>query len=224
MFWSQEIIMKVLIIGASGRTGKLVVEEALAQGWEVKALVREVKVFDINHPNLVKVEGTPFAYADVKKACEFCDVVISALNISRASENPWSKLVSPENLLSKSMQNVVDVSKHFPLKKLITVSAWGVGDSRAEIPWWFKLMIRISKISPVYQDHDRQERIVQNADLNFTIVRPVGLNDKEARPVKVSQNASPKPGLFISRKSLAKYLVQCAREDLHVKEIITLSE
>ncbi len=224
MFSSQEIIMKVLIIGASGRTGKLVVEEALAQGWEVKALVREVKVFDLNHPNLLKVEGTPFAYADVKKACESCDVVISALNISRASENPWSKLVSPENLLSKSMQNVVDVAKHIKLKKLIIVSAWGVGDSRAEIPWWFKLMLSISKIGRVYKDHDRQERIVQNADLNFTIVRPVGLNDKEASPVKVSQNASPKPGLFISRKSLAKYLVQCASEDLHAREIVTVSE
>jgi putative NADH-flavin reductase len=216
--------MKVLILGASGRTGKHIVAEALAQGWEVKALMREVNTFGLDHPNLIKVQGTPFAYADAKKAFESCDVTISALNISRASKNPWSKLVSPENLISKSLQNVVDVAKHFKMKKLIVVSAWGVGDSRAEIPWWFKLMINFSKIGLVYKDHDRQERIVQNANLNYTIVRPVGLNDKEAGLVKVSKNGSPKPGLFISRKSLAKYLVKCAVEDLHAQEIITLSE
>lgn len=216
--------MKVLILGASGRTGVHVVEEALARGWQVKALVREIKSFTIDHPNLIKVQGTPFAYADVKKAIESCDVVISALNISRASGNPWSKLVSPDNLLSKSLQNVVDLYKHFNLQKLIVVSAWGVGNSRAEIPWWFKLMISSSKIGEVYKDHDRQERIVQNADLNYTIVRPVGLNDKEAVKVKVSKNGHPKPGLFISRKSLARYLVKIAAEDIHAEEIITLSE
>jgi hypothetical protein len=151
-------------------------------------------------------------------------MVISALNISRASGNPWSKLVSPANLISKSMQNVVDLSKHFKVRRLIIVSAWGVGDSKAEIPWWFKLMISTSKIGEVYKDHDRQERIVQNAPVNYTIVRPVGLNDKEASEVKVSKNGHPKPGLFIARKSLARYLVKIAAEDLHPKEIITVSE
>ena len=216
--------MKVLILGASGRTGIHVVKESLDRGWQVKALVRELDSFNIDHPNLIKVQGTPFAYADVKKAFESCDMVISVLNISRASGNPWSKLVSPDNLLSKSLQNVVDLAKHFQVKKLIVVSAWGVGDSRAEIPWWFKLMINSSKIGEVYKDHDRQERIVQNAEVNYTIVRPVGLNNKEASAVKVSKNGHPKPGLFISRKSLARYLVKIAAEDLHAEEIITLSE
>lgn len=216
--------MKVLILGGSGRTGRHIVDEALARNWQVKVLLRDLEAFKLENTNLTKVLGSPFAYADVKKASEACDLVISALNISRASENPWSKLVSPENLLSKSMQNVVDVAKHIPLKKLITISAWGVGDSRAEIPWWFKLMIRFSKIGPVYEDHDRQERVVQNANINFTIVRPVGLNDKKARSVKVSQNGKPKPSLFISRKSLASYIVEIAAKDLHSREIITLSE
>jgi len=216
--------MKVLILGASGRTGVHVVEEALARGWQVKALVREINSFSIDHPNLIKVQGTPFAYADVKKALESCDMVISALNISRASENPWSKLVSPDNLISKSIQNVVDLAPHFNVHRLIVVSAWGVGDSRAEIPWWFKLMISTSKIGEVYKDHDRQERIVQNAQLNYTIVRPVGLNDKEANEVRVSKNGDPKPNWSISRKSLARYLVKIAAEDLHAKEIITISE
>ncbi len=216
--------MKVLVLGASGRTGIHVVKEALERGWQVKALLREVKSYRLDHPNLIKVQGTPFAYADVKKALESCDMVISVLNISRASGNPWSKMVSPDNLLSKSIQNVVDLSQHFKLRRLIVVSAWGVGDSRAEIPWWFRLLVNSSKIGKVYKDHDRQERIVQNADLNYTIVRPVGLSNKESQAVKVSKNGRPKPGLFIARKSLAGYLVKIAAEDLHQREIITLSE
>ena len=89
------------------------------------------------------------------------------------------------------------------VKRIVTVSASGVGDSWKNMPLIARLLIRNSNIMRAYEDHDRQEQLIRNSTLDWTIVRPVMLSNKESGSYKATLG---KPtGGNISRAGLAKY-------------------
>lgn len=222
---SKIIIMKVLVLGATGRTGRLIVEEALNQGYDINVLMRDKNKMPFN-PKSVKVfQGTPSRRSDLAAAMEGCEVIISALGIARASDAPWSKLISPKKFISESMKNVIAEADQQNLKRLITISAWGAGETKKDIPFWLRWLINYTNLGPVYAEHDSQEKLLANSNLNWTAVRPVALNDsKKIKTLKVSFNNLPKPGLFISRQSVAKFTVDIVKSDKHHMKSPTISE
>ena len=62
---------------------------------------------------------------------------------------------------------------------MIVISAWGVAETRKDIPFWFRWTIDFSNIKYGYQGHEQQEKLLQNSGLNYTIIRPVGLTNSE---------------------------------------------
>ena len=78
--------MKILLFGATGRTGKLILQKAIKEGHEVTAIVRTPS--KLNGLGSKIVEGTPYDKETVKKAIDNCEVVISTLNVSRTSDSP----------------------------------------------------------------------------------------------------------------------------------------
>jgi len=80
----------VLVLGGSGRTGIRVLNQAVERGHRVRALVRQPAAVDA--PTGVElIPGTPADIDDLRRAAAGADAVVSALNNSRASDNPWSK-------------------------------------------------------------------------------------------------------------------------------------
>jgi putative NADH-flavin reductase len=73
--------MKIAVLGATGRTGRLVIEEALARGWDVRALARDPARLGPANPHLIVVKGEAGSAADVVSVVEGCDAVVSALGI-----------------------------------------------------------------------------------------------------------------------------------------------
>ena len=148
-------------------------------------------------------------------ASKGCNVIISALNISRKSDFPWSGIRTPHNFLSNVMKNILSLSKNFSFKKIITCSAWGVHDTLNDIPWWFKLLIKYSNIGIAYKEHEKQESILSSIrSVKWTIVRPTGLvNRKKIKQIRISINNEPKPYLTISRKEVALFMLACINED-----------
>ncbi len=73
--------MKLLIFGASGRTGRQLVEQALAQGHVVTAFVRHPAKFRVSHANLRVAQGDVLRYDNVEPAVTGQDAVLSALGI-----------------------------------------------------------------------------------------------------------------------------------------------
>jgi putative NADH-flavin reductase len=142
--------MKILILGATGRTGRLIVEEALKQGYDLNVLVRDKNKIPFSSKSIKVYQGTPTRRTDLAAAMQGCDLVISALGIVRASDAPWSKLVTAKNFISESIKNVVDEADQQNLKRLITVSAWGVGETKKEIPFWLRWLINHTNLGPVY--------------------------------------------------------------------------
>ena len=107
------------------------------------------------------------------------------------------------------MKNIVNAMKEKGIKRVITVSAWGVGDSYKEVNWMFRFLINKTNVGVAYKGHEDQERILRNSSLNWTAVRPVGLNnDTKHHPTRISQNGSKKLRMMISRQNVAKFMLE----------------
>ncbi|MDB4920228.1 NAD(P)-dependent oxidoreductase [Mucilaginibacter sp.] len=217
--------MKILILGATGRTGRLIVEEALKHGYDLNVLVRDKNKISFSSKSIKVYQGTPTRIADLAAAMQGCDLIISALGIVRASDAPWSKLITAKNFISESIKNVIAEADQQSLKRLITVSAWGVGDTKMEIPFWLRWLINYTNLRPVYAEHELGEKLLANSNLNWTAVRPVALNDSnKIKTLKVSFNNLPKPSLYISRQSVAKFIVDIVKSDKYDMKRPTISE
>ncbi|MBG6129164.1 putative NADH-flavin reductase [Aquimarina sp. EL_43] len=217
--------MKILILGATGRTGKLILEESLNQGYKVCCLVREPKKIKENHNNLKILKGSPEQISDLENAIKDCDAIISALNISRKSDFPWSKLRTPATFLSDVIKNIISLTTEDGLQRIIVCSAWGVAETEKEIPSWFRWFIKNSNIGIAYKDHERQENELKKSKLNWTIVRPVGLtNFKKEKKVIESYNNKPIPKPTISRKNVAKFMVNTLKRDELIGKTPVISE
>ncbi|HEV7351146.1 NAD(P)-dependent oxidoreductase [Telluribacter sp.] len=209
----------IAVIGATGRTGQWVVKEALARGYQVRAIVRNPSAWKLRHENLDLVEGTPADEQVLRKAFTGCDAVLSTLNISRTTDFPWSALRSPSDLLSSTAHKVVALCQELSVKRLLVTTAWGVLETKKDIPGWFRFMIDNSNIGVAYRDHERQEEIIEKSNLDWTIVRPVGLtNGSGDQGVKVVLDSSAQPKLMVSRRAVARFMLDSLAEARYVKQ------
>ena len=210
---------RILILGSTGRTGKWLLVEALKRGYTVNVLVRDKSKIN-PHAHLRVFEGNPSQKSDLKNAAEGCEAVLSTLNISRTSDFPWAKLRTNNTFLSQTMQNLIEIGLFGKIKKVIFTSAWGVGETKKDIPWWFRWMIDNSNIGVAYRDHERQEQLLDNSTFNYTSVRPVGLtNSLTTQKVRVTlENNTPVPKITISRLTTAKFMLDCLEQNLYNRQ------
>ena len=213
---------KIAVLGATGRTGIWIVKEALNRGYAVNALVRAQSSLDIEHPDLTVFKGVPTSAKDLARTMDGCDAVLNALNISRKTEWwLWSNLSSSPTFLSEVAQKVVAVAKEIDLKRCLTVSAWGTGSTKQDIPAWFRFFINNTKIGVTYRDHERQEAIWEKSGLDWTVVRPVGLtNDTAEKPIQVLlESKTTKPDkLTISRRMVATFMLDALENDPYIQQ------
>ncbi|MEM9985057.1 MAG: NAD(P)H-binding protein [Bacteroidota bacterium] len=213
--------MQILLLGATGRTGKWALHHALAAGHQVHCLARNSSRIP-PHPRLKVFEGDVRSPEDLAKALAGCTHLISALNVSRRSDFPWAPLRTPATLMSDTMKAVIPLAEAASVERVVICSAWGVGETKAEIPAWFRWFIEHSNIGVAYQDHARQEALLMDSALPGTIVRPVGLtNSTKPQSIRETLKNEPKPNLLISRAALGRFLVESlAREDLLGKRVV----
>lgn len=205
-------------MGATGRTRKLLLRQMLDRDYKVNVLIRDNERM-IMHPNMLVFEGTPTDEKALEKAIEGCDVIISALNISSTCDFPWAPLRTQPDFLSQILRNVITLGTGLGVKRVIILSAWGVGDTKSDIPWWFKWLIDYSNIGAAYRDHERQEKLLVDSGMDYTIIRPVGLiNSETEKNVLVSLNNAPKPGLTISRKNVTRFIISVLENDWYINQ------
>ena len=212
--------MHILILGATGRTGRFLLEQALQRGHHVHVLVRNRSKLKLDHVHLTLFEGSPGDVGALDNAMKGCEAVLSALNISRTSDFPWAKLRTAADFLSSVMKTIVELAPRHGISRIIFVSAWGVAETRKDIPGWFRWFIDHSNIRYPYDDHARQEDILKKTSLQWTAVRAVGLtNSNNTKEVMVSLNNIPKPKILISRRHVAAFMLDALEKDLYVGEL-----
>ncbi len=164
---------KILIIGATGGTGRQLVSQALEQGYEVTAFVRNPARLDVSHPRLTLAQGDVIDVESVSAAVRGQEAVISALGHKR--------FFYPTRILSRGTNNILRAMEQHGVRQFICQTSLGIGDSAGRMGLYYTLFV-IPCILPFYfWDKTRQERAIAASDREWIIVRPAALNNRGAR-------------------------------------------
>ena len=203
--------MKVLVFGATGKTGKLVVERALNAGHEVTVLVRDAG--KIRDGKVRVLTGDATKPSDVLNAVQGQDAVIESIG----GTTPYKATT----LETTSATNIVNAMKSKGVKRLVVVSMLGLGQSRTQAPWWYKHLLMTTFLRGSTKDKNNKEAVVKNSGLDYILVRPPILKDGPATgSIKVlGLNAI---GHAITRADLANFLVAQLKSDDHLRKAVTV--
>lgn len=206
---------RLLIIGGSGRTGKLVIKELLQRDHKVTALVRRPETMQSEiDAGLRVVTGTPMNQEDVRNAFTESspEVIIVTLSAPRASDSPFAAPIAPPRLMADSTANVVTVMKEFNTPKIVIMQAFGVGESWVNMHCVMQLLMKKSNMAYQYDDHNLVTKETKASGENFVFVRPSRLVEGEAKEIKeYPDHGKGVPVLAaISRDSVARFLVNAA--------------
>lgn len=163
--------MKLIIFGATGGTGKQLVEQALEQGHLVTAFVRDPSKLGVMHSNLTIAKGDIMNPSSITSAMQGQDVVLCAIG---APANKTGKI------RSDGTKNIIQAMKATGVKRLICQTSLGYGDSKKlldQTPFIFKYIIVPFFLRKGFADHALQEEYIKQSQLDWIIARPGNLTD-----------------------------------------------
>lgn len=193
---------RLLVLGASGGVGRHLVAQAIARGHVVRVVVRSAA----DLPGAEVVRGEVLEPGVVREAVRGCDAVVSSLGIRRRSLFPYSALTSPPDFCSASARLVVDAMRAEGLRRIVAVSAAGVGDSAPGMNLVMRFLVGTSSIGVAYRDLAVMEGIYAESGLDWTAPRPVTLTNGPltGRVVKVGHFGAT---ASISRADVAHWVL-----------------
>ncbi|MDR3439293.1 SDR family oxidoreductase [Telmatospirillum sp.] len=205
--------MKILVLGATGATGLLIVRQALAQGHSVVALVRsKAKAEAVGLVDVDLVEGDATDETALARAIAGCDAVISSLGTAMS---PFREVTT----LSTATRALVNVMTAQKVLRLVCITGLGAGDSRSHGGFFFDRVFLPLLLRKVYDDKNRQEDIVRASTLDWTIVRPTVLNNQPARGnIRALTDLSTVHGGSIARADVAEFVVQQLATDAWLRK------
>ena len=215
--------MEVLLIGANKGLGYQVLKELLSKKITVNCLIRRKGLINFESKYLKIFYGDATNLSDLKKSIGNSECIISTINVQRKNIFPWSRLTNSKTTISDFAKNSIIVSED-KINRIITISAWGVGESMEKIPKLFKFLIKFSNLKYPYIDHDIHEKVIENSNLNWTIIRPTALtNETKYHDIEEFKGKRKINKITIRRKSLAKYVVKIINDKYFYRKKITVS-
>lgn len=203
--------MKLIVFGATGKTGQHVCRRAVQQGHAVTAFTRSAGKVDDNTPNLRVASGDVMDSRAVAAALNSQDAAIVVLG---------SNGLRDKTTLAAGTRNIVDGMTQNEAERLIVLSAAGVGDSWAQIPLLAKVMFK-TMLRNLYADHTEQEAVVKESGLDWTIVRAAILKD-DPPSGKYTVGNSGKVG-HINRADVAAFLVEQVNDSGYSRQAVSLT-
>ncbi|MBK5258973.1 MAG: SDR family oxidoreductase [Thermoanaerobaculia bacterium] len=201
---------RVLIVGATGGTGRQLVTQALERGHVVTAFVRNPSKLQIEHPQLHVVRGDVLDYGSVEQAVSGQDSVICALG--------HKKYFYPARILSEGTRNLLRAMETHHVPRLVCETSLGIGDSAGRMGLYYTLFV-IPAILPFYfWDKTRQESLISASSVEWVIVRPGVLTNGEKRNAyrHGSNLGSFVTSVRISRADVADFMLNQVSSDTYV--------
>jgi putative NADH-flavin reductase len=203
--------MNLLVFGATGKTGKLVVERALAKGHTVTALVRDPIKF--TRRNVRVFPGNATNPSDVLAAMHGQQAVIETIG----GTTPYKST----NLETDSVNAIIHAMQEERVERLISVTMMGIGKSRAQAPFWYRYLLMPTFLHGSTEDKTHKESAIQSSHLDYVIVRPPILKDTHALGhVKILNNGTK--GHTITRADLANFLVDQLDSNTNLNRAVTV--
>ena len=204
--------MKLLIIGGTGATGQELIKQALEQGHNVTALVRNPEKVKTTHSNLKLIQGNVLDPVIVEKAVAGQEAVLSALG--------HKKFFIKTNILSEGTKNIIQAMDKQNVKRFICITALGINDSRFRLGLYYSLFVIPVIVFFYFWDKAKQEKLIQSSKLDWTIVRPAQLfNGKKRGKYKHGLNIGNYIlTKFISRADVAHFILSQLNDVTYLKK------
>jgi uncharacterized protein YbjT (DUF2867 family) len=208
----------ILVMGATSGIGALAVEEALGRGLAVRGFARSAAAMP-PRAGLEPCAGDARSPEDLRRALTGVRAVIYALGIRERLSMLWER----ETLFSDTTRALLEAMPQAGVSRLVAVTGFGAGRSR-------DAMSRLERaghcavLGRVYDDKTRQEELIVQSGLDWTIVRPVILTKgpKSGRFRVLREPAEWRNGL-ISRADVAGYLVDAVEQGLDIRADVVLA-
>ena len=210
----QKSSRNIVVIGSTGRTGRLVLDEGLRRGHSMTAFTRRPETLAGVHGLRSVVRGDGRHLGDMRRALRGQDAVISIV----VSEGR-----GPTTVMSDVTRAELDAMPEAGVRRLVSVSVSAIEGRR---PWILINLVRWLLRKP-YADFGRMERLITSSQVDWTIVRPPYLSNgpKTGRVrTQTGRKDLPHGPYHISRADLAATLVDLAEDSQHVGEVLLVSE
>ncbi len=205
--------MKVLVVGAAGKTGRAVVEQAAKAGHEITALVHSDT--DYNVPGVAVRVGDAREAETVEAAVAGQDAVIDTVG----GKTPYK-----HTTLETSVATTIVAAMHrHGVRRLVVTSMIGEGDSAANTPFYVKILLA-TFLRGTKPDKAGMESAVSGSELDWVITRPAILTEKPATgDVRVFSTDSRDQAHSITRADLAAFVVAQLTSDDHLRAAVTVA-
>jgi putative NADH-flavin reductase len=201
--------MKLFVIGATGRTGEEIVQQALARDHHVTAFVRSPETVSLRHERLGVLEGNVTDEEQLSEVMQNHDAVVSALGPR--------EVFKPGSLLHDSALATTHAMQRSGVRRLVVLSA------AAHFPG-----IPNRVVSFILRNHMRDslamEKVVQDSSLDWTIARPPRLTQEQYATYRSREGAAPTRGFSISRKAVAAFMLDAVEEKQHFQKVVGIAK
>jgi putative NADH-flavin reductase len=201
----------IVILGAAGRTGQLLVDDALRAGYKVTGFVRTGEKIAPKQ-NLTVIEGDARKAEDLQFAFGNQDAIISTLGSSKLNDD----------LITQSTKVLVEAAKSNNVKRVIMMSSF-LASGQLKMNIISKILSRLSQ--SMVGDKQAGEDILKQSNLDYTIVYSTRLTDDNdvAKVTLVRPNEFVTPKNSTSRASVAAFLVSEIENTEHIKQSILIT-
>jgi putative NADH-flavin reductase len=205
--------MKLLVFGATGGTGRQCVDQALAQGHQVTAFVRQSAALTVQHPDLTIIQGDITDQDAVQRAIPGHDVVISALGTRGGPA-----------VLPEGTRNILEAMASHGVRRSLWVSSFGAGDSLQQMGWLSQTLIVKGFLRQAIQEKNAQEQVILASGGDWIIARPGGLTDGPLTGTYRVTGPGDKVGRpSISRADVADFMLKNLTDDRYVQKAVGLT-
>jgi putative NADH-flavin reductase len=212
--------MKVVIFGATGFSGKAILNATLSQKHQVTILVRNKSAIRIKDKNLNIVEGNVMDKHTVSEVLKNSDAVIQCLGVGGKGNG------KPNTFISEATKIIVEEMEKQQIKRLIAMSNVGAGNSVSFQPWFFTKIILpyfMKWLKVIIEDKNRMEPIIMNSNLDWTIVRCPNIVDKPAKGRCNATLDGKGLKLSITLSDLSKFMVDQLKQTAFIKQAPSVS-
>ncbi len=191
--------MRLLILGATGATGRNLLEQALAAGHEVTALVRNPARLTMTHARLAVAIGDATHSRALEGSMTGQQAVLSALG---AGNSLRLEVASP------AIAALIPAMRARALKRVIFLSAFGVGETFAQASLLQRLAYR-TVLRQIFADKAKADAMLRQSGLDWTLVYPTVLtNGARVGTYRVGERLAMTGLPKISRADVASFMLE----------------
>ena len=202
--------MRVLVIGATGRTGKQLVTKLLARGDTVTAFARRPADITETHERLRVVQGDVRDAASLERAVKAQDAVVSAFGPRSLGRDDIQELL---------MRHLIAAMKAQDVRRVVSLSAWGAGTTKGSGGLVFGIA-RALFLRHVFADKERGEALLVGSDLDWVSVHPGRLLDAPARGGVRSSADGRGLARSMTREDLAAFMIDQLQSDAWLRKSV----